>query len=82
MKGRHNVYNENVDQQIDTNASLIFHGKNFFAWEAAKKGSLMYKKLLDMGKNSNFIPRRKNLWYSLLRQKHSEMAFTLYSGKK
>ena len=76
------LYNENIDRQIDANSADIFQGKYSSAWDAAKKGASMYEKFREMGRKSAFIAKKKNLWYSLIKQKQSEMVFTLYSGKK
>jgi hypothetical protein len=75
-------YNKSIDRQIEANAASIFHGNYFQAWIAAKKGALMYEKLHDMGMKSQLITKKKNLWLNLIKQKQSDMAFTLYSGKK
>ena len=75
-------YNAGIDKQIDENATAIFQGNYYQAWAAAKKGVLMYEKLCEMGRTSNHISKRKNLWYSLIKQRQEDMAFTLYSGKK
>ena len=75
-------YNENIDRQVDANSSVIYQGKYYSAWEAAKKGASMYEKFREMGRKSTLVAKKKSLWYSLIQQKQSEMAFTLYSGKK
>jgi hypothetical protein len=75
-------YNESIDQQVDANSTIIYQGKYYSAWEAAKKGVSMYEKFREMGRKSNIVAKKKSLWYSLIQQKQSEMAFTLYSGKK
>jgi hypothetical protein len=75
-------YRAGIDQQIEEKAAEIFQGNYFQAWTAAKKGALIYEKLRDMGRGSKNIAKKKNLWYSLIKQKQEEMVFTLYSGKK
>ena len=76
------LYNQSIDQQVDANSSVIYQGKYFHAWEAAKKGVSMYEKFREMGRTSSLIAKKKSLWYGLIQQKKSEMVFTLYSGKK
>ena len=73
-------YNESLDRQIEENATAIFHGNYYQAWIAAKKGASIYEKLRDIGRKSDSISKKKQLWYSLIKQ--NEMTFTLYSGKK
>jgi hypothetical protein len=75
-------YNETIDRQVEENAAGIFQGNYYQAWTAAKKGVSIFEKLRDMGRKSNHITKKKNLWYSLIKQKQNEMVFTLYSGKK
>ena len=75
-------YNETIDRQVEANAAAIYQGKYYSAWAAAGKGALMYEKLREMGRNSSHIAKKKNLWYSLIKQKQHEMVFNLYSGKK
>ena len=75
-------YNESIDRQVDANSTDIFQGKYSNAWDAAQKGAAMYEKFREMGRKSASITKKKNLWYSLIKQQQSEMAFTLYSGKK
>jgi hypothetical protein len=77
-----NLYNENIDTQIETNSTAIFQGKYYNTWVAAKKGASVYEKLLGIGRKSAFIVQKKKLWYSLIKQKQNELVFTLYSGKK
>jgi hypothetical protein len=77
-----NLYNENIDAQIDANAPVIFQGNYYDAWNAAKKGAGMYEKLRSMGRKSAFIAKKKKLWYNIIKQKQSALEFTLYSGKK
>ena len=75
-------YVQNIDGQVDANALAIFQDKNYHAWIASKKGAEIYEKLRDMGRGSSHITKKKSLWYSLIKQKQSEMVFNLYSGKK
>ncbi|MCL2128460.1 MAG: hypothetical protein FWH38_09415 [Treponema sp.] len=75
-------YNKYIDEHVDINSPDIFEGNYLSAWNAAKKGVAMYEKLIKMGRKSPAIPKKKNLWYSLIKQNMSEMAFSLYSGKK
>jgi hypothetical protein len=76
------LYNETIDRQIEENAASIFQGNYYQAWTAAKKGASIYEKLRDMGRKSNNIAKKKQLWYGLIKQKQNEMVFILYSGKK
>ena len=75
-------YNESIDLQVDANSATIYQGNYYHAWTVSKKGALMYEKLREIGRNSAHITKKKNLWYSLIKQKQSEMVFNLYSGKK
>ena len=75
-------YNAGIDLMVEENSKSIYLGDYFTAWNASKKGVAMYEKLRTMGRRSPHITKKKNLWYSLIKQKQSEMAFTLYSGKK
>ena len=75
-------YEKSIDRQVDENSAAIYQGNNYHAWAAAKKGAAMYEKLREMGRNSTHITKKKNLWYSLIKQKQSDMVFNLYSGKK
>ena len=76
-----NAYNDTIDSQIEANAALIFQEK-FNAWEAAKKGVLMLEKFREAGRKSVSITRKKTIWYKLIKQKRSDLAFTLYAGKE
>jgi hypothetical protein len=75
-------YQESIDKEIDEKASLIFTGNHLKTWYAAKNGAAIYEKLKVIGRKSNVITKKKNLWYSLIKQRQDEMVFTLYSGKK
>ena len=76
------LYNANLEKQIDSEARVIFQGDTYNAWVAAQKGVLVYDKLREKGKAHPHIKNKKVLWFSLLKQNESDMAFTLYSGKK
>jgi hypothetical protein len=75
-------YQNHIDKEIDEKAAQIFHGNYYKAWLAAKNGATVYEKLRAIGRKSNDITKKKNLWYFLIKQKQEEMVFTLYSGKK
>jgi hypothetical protein len=76
------TYQNAIDKEVDEKASLIFHGNSYKTWLAAKNGANIYEKLRGIGRRSNDITKKKNLWYALIKQHQEEMAFTLYSGKK
>ena len=76
------AYLETIDREIDNRAPQIFHGNYFKAWQAAKNAVTVYEKLRNMGRNSSEIPKKKVLWYSLIKQKSDQMEFVLHSGKK
>jgi hypothetical protein len=73
-------FNANIEQQVDANAAVIFPINNYNTWVATKKANEVYQKLREIGKKSQHIERKKNLWYKLI--KENDMAFTLYSGKQ
>jgi hypothetical protein len=75
-------YQESIDREIDEKAGMIFSGNHLKTWYAAKNGAAIYEKLKVIGRKSNEIAKKKALWYSLIKQRHDEMIFTLYSGKK
>jgi hypothetical protein len=77
-----NAYKESIDREVEEKATRIFHGDHYKTWLAAKNGSAIYEKLRTIGRKSNEISKKKSLWYTLLKQRNEEMAFTLYSGKK
>jgi len=77
-----NLYNENISRQIEEKASGIFLSNYATAWAAAKKGVSMYEKLCVMGKNSELVSKKKNLWCFLIKQNQKELEFSMYSGKK
>jgi hypothetical protein len=75
-------YQDSIDKEIDEKASMIFTGNHLKTWYAAKNGAAIFEKLKVIGRKSNVITKKKNLWYSLIKQRQDEMVFTLYSGKK
>jgi len=75
-------YLENIDREIDNRAQAIFQGNYFKAWQAAKNAVGVYEKLKVMGRKSNEIPKKKVLWYNLIKQNSEQMEFVLHSGKK
>jgi len=76
------MYNENISRQIEEKASGIFLSNYATAWAAAKKGVSMYEKLCVMGKNSELVAKKKNLWVYLIKQNQKELEFSMYAGKK
>jgi hypothetical protein len=75
-------YQDHIDREIDEKADRIFQGNDYKTWVTVKKGVTLYEKLRSIGRKSNEIAKKKNLWYSLIRQFREKMVFTLYSGKK
>jgi len=75
-------YKTQIDREVDENADQIFQGNHYKTWLAAKNGTQIFEKLRDIGRKSNIISKKKNLWLSLIKQNPEQMAFTLYSGKK
>jgi hypothetical protein len=76
------AYLASIDREIDEKATQIFTGDHLKTWYAAKNGAAIFEKLKVIGRKSNEITKKKNLWYSLIKQYHDKMVFTLYSGKK
>jgi hypothetical protein len=76
------AFEAHIDKEIEEKAAQIFHGNYYKAWLAAKNGFTVYNKLLAIGRKSEDITKRKNVWLSLLAQNKEQMEFTLYSGKK
>jgi hypothetical protein len=76
------AYMTTIDKEIDERAQVIFQGNYFKAWQAAKNALTVYEKLKAMGRKSNEIPKKKALWYNLIKQKAGQMEFVLHSGKK
>jgi hypothetical protein len=77
-----NSYLETIDKEIDNRAQLIFQESYFKAWQAAKNAVIVYDKLKAEGRKSGQIPKKKALWYSLIKQNAQQMEFVLHSGKK
>jgi len=76
------AYLENIDREIENRSNQIFHDNYLKAWEAAKKAVTVYEKLKNIGRSSKELPKKKVLWYSLIKQKADQMEFVLHSGKK
>jgi hypothetical protein len=76
------AYRTTIDKEIDEKSIQIFQGNYYKAWLAAKNGASIYEKLKVMGRKSKDVAKKKNLWYSLIKQHQEEMVFTLYSGQK
>ena len=76
------TYLETIDREIDKRAQCIFHDNYYKAWVAAKNAVTVYEKLKVMGRKSNEIPKKKSLWYNLIKQNAEQMEFVLHSGKK
>jgi hypothetical protein len=76
------MYNENISRQIEEKSSGIFLSNYATAWAAAKKGVSIHEKLCEMGKNSELVTKKKNLWVFLIKQNQKELEFSMYSGKK
>lgn len=77
-----NSYVETIDKEIDNRSQDIFHGNYLKAWQAAKNAVAVYDKLKVIGRQSKEIPKKKVLWYNLIKQKSEQMEFVLHSGKK
>ena len=75
-------YLETVDKELDSRASHIFHDNYLKAWHAAKNAITVYEKLKVMGRKSAEVPKKKVLWYNLIKQNSAQMEFVLHSGKK
>jgi hypothetical protein len=76
------TYLDTIDKEIDSRAQQIFQGNYLKAWYAAKNGATVYEKLKTMGRKSPEIPKKKALWYNLIKQNAEKMEFVLHSGKK
>jgi tetratricopeptide (TPR) repeat protein len=77
------AYLETIDKEIDSRAQAIFQQGNYYkAWLAAKNAITVYEKLKNMGRKSDDIPKKKVLWYNLIKQRAELMEFVLHSGKK
>jgi len=75
-------YLETIDKEIDTRAQSIFHGNYYKAWLAAKNAVIVFEKLKAMGRKSDAVPKKKALWYNLIKLRGEQMTFVLHSGKK
>jgi hypothetical protein len=75
-------YLETIDKEIEDRAQVIFQGNYYKAWLAAKNALTVYEKLKAIGRKSNEIPKKKALWFNLIKQKGGQMEFVLHSGKK
>ena len=76
------VYLESIDREIDSRAPQIFDGNYLKAWNAAKNAVTVYEKLKTIGRRSPEVPKKKALWYNLIKQNADQMEFVLHSGKK
>ena len=76
------TYLETIDKEIENRAQSIFHANYLKAWYAAKNAVVVYEKLKAMGRRSDEVPKKKSLWFNLIKQKADQMEFVLYSGKK
>ena len=77
-----NAYEKHIDKEVEEKSAAIFHGDHYKAWVAAKNAYKVYEKLRVIGRKSNEITKKKNLWLGMLSQNKEKMEFTLYSGKK
>jgi hypothetical protein len=75
-------YLETIDKEIDNRSQNIFQGSYLKAWQAAKNAVTVYDKLKAIGRRSPEVPKKKALWYNLIKQNPEQMAFVLHSGKK
>jgi hypothetical protein len=76
------AYLETIDKTIDEQAPQIFQGNYLKAWQAAKNAVSVYEKLKTMGRRSPEVPKKKALWFNLIKQSRDKMEFVLHSGKK
>jgi len=76
------AFDKRILKEIDDKAAQIFHGNHYKTWLAAKNGYQVYEKLLNIGRKSRDLTKKKSIWLSLLGQNKEQMEFTLYSGKK
>jgi len=74
-------YLQTIDKEIDERAQYIFHGNYLKAWQAAKNAVTVYEKLKAMGRRSDEVPKKKSLWFNLIKQNAEQMEFVLHSGK-
>jgi hypothetical protein len=75
-------YLETIDKEMEARVQQIFQGNYLKAWVAAKNAVTVYEKLKTMGRKSKEVPKKKALWYNLIKQNAEQMAFVLHSGKK
>jgi len=75
-------YLETIDKELESRAQYIFQDSYLKAWYAAKNAVTVYEKLKVMGRKSGEIPKKKVLWYNLIKQNAAQMEFVLHSGKK
>ena len=75
-------YMESMDREVNDRAKQIFQGNHLQAWHAAKNAISVYEKLKIIGRRSEEVPKKKSLWFSLIKQNASQMEFVLRSGKK
>jgi hypothetical protein len=75
-------YQVAIDKEIEEKAGLVFAGNYLKSYYAAKNAVGIYKKLQAMGRKSQTLTQKKNLWYNLIRQYKDALVFTLHSGKK
>ncbi|MCL2879054.1 MAG: hypothetical protein FWF29_02300 [Treponema sp.] len=75
-------YNETIEKEIEARAQVIFQGNYYKAWTAAKNAVNVYEKLKAMGRKSPEVPKKKALWFNLIKQYADQMDFVLHSGKK
>jgi len=76
------IYLETIDKEIENRAQNIFQGNYLKAWQAAKNAVTVYDKLKAIGRRSPEVPKKKVLWYNLIKQNSDAMEFVLHSGKK
>ena len=76
------IYLDTIDIEIENRAQHIFQGNYLKAWYAAKNAVGVYEKLKAMGRRSPEVPKKKALWYNLIKQKAGQLDFVLHSGKK
>jgi hypothetical protein len=75
-------YLDTIDKEIDARSAQIFQGNYLKAWQAAKNAITVYEKLKAIGRKSPEVPKKKALWYNLIKQNAEKMEFVLHSGKK
>ena len=75
-------YNETIEKEIEARSHVIFQANYLKAWAAAKNAVNVYEKLKAMGRKSPEVPKKKALWFNLIKQNADRMGFVLHSGKK